>query len=119
MSSSTPKGPYKLITVNDAPERAKKVIGRVVDDLKDQYTIDYLANCISKDEVELKVKEYKPDILFCASMWTIEESTEMQEIAKSIVPDIKTYAIPYGLQVKEGPDAIVEHLKEQIPLLLG
>lgn len=51
-------------------------------------------------------------------MWTIEDSTEMREIAKSIIPDIKTHAIPYGLQVNEGPDAIVEHLKEQIPLLL-
>ena len=51
-------------------------------------------------------------------MWTAEESTEMREIAKSIVPNIKTYAIPYGLQVEKGPDAIVEHLKEQIPLLL-
>jgi len=52
-------------------------------------------------------------------MWTIEESTEMREIAKSIITDIKTYAIPHGLQVNEGPDAIVEHLKQQIPLLLG
>ena len=51
-------------------------------------------------------------------MWTIEESREMREIAKSIIPEIKTYAIPYGLQVEKGPDAIVDHLKEQIPLLL-
>lgn len=51
-------------------------------------------------------------------MWTAEESTEMREIAKSIIPDIKTYAIPHGLQVDKGPDAIVEHLKEQIPILL-
>lgn len=51
-------------------------------------------------------------------MWTPEESTEMQAIARSIVPNIKTYAIPQGLQVKEGPDAIVAHLKEKIPPLL-
>ena len=51
-------------------------------------------------------------------MWTPEESKEMQAIARSIVPDIKTHAIPQGLQVKEGPDAIVKHLTEQIPLLL-
>lgn len=43
----------------------------------------------------------------------------MREIARSIIPDIKTYAIPHGLQVEKGPSAIVEHLKEQIPLLLG
>lgn len=42
----------------------------------------------------------------------------MQAISRSIVPDIKTYAIPFGLQVELGPDAIVAHLKEQIPILL-
>ncbi|EXK27050.1 hypothetical protein FOMG_16488 [Fusarium oxysporum f. sp. melonis 26406] len=119
MASAGPKGPYRLVTVNNAPERAKRLIGRVVEDLKDQYTIEYVANCTIKAEVEPTVRELPPDVLFCASMWTIEESTEMREIAKSIVPDIKTYAILHGLQVKEGPDAIVEHLKEQIPLLLG
>ncbi|EWY79608.1 hypothetical protein FOYG_17243 [Fusarium oxysporum NRRL 32931] len=118
MALVSPKGPYRLVTVNNAPERAKRLIGRVVNDLKDQYIIEYVANCINKEEVEPKVKEFRPHLLFCASMWTIEDSTEMREIAKSIVPNIKTHAIPYGLQVNEGPDAIVEHLKEQIPLLL-
>lgn len=42
-----PKGPFKLVTVNNAPERAKVVIGRVVEALKDEYTIDHVANCIS------------------------------------------------------------------------
>lgn len=42
----------------------------------------------------------------------------MRELAKSLVPGIKTYAIPHGLQVDKGPDAIVEHLKEQFPKLL-
>jgi hypothetical protein len=51
-------------------------------------------------------------------MWTPEESTAMQDIARSIMPEIKTYAIPEGLQVQGGPDAVVEHLKAQIPLLL-
>jgi hypothetical protein len=46
MSSATPKGPYRLVTVNNAPERAKRVIGQVVEELKDRYTIDYVANCI-------------------------------------------------------------------------
>jgi hypothetical protein len=119
MSAATPKGPYRLVTVNNAPERAKRLIGQVVEELKDRYTIDYVANCIGKEEVEAKVTEFRPDVLFCASMWTVEESNEMRAIAKSIVPDIKTHAIPQGLQVNEGPQAIVEHLKEQIPLLLG
>jgi hypothetical protein len=42
-----PKGPYKLCTVNKAPERAKRLIGRMVEDLKDEYQIEYLENVTS------------------------------------------------------------------------
>lgn len=35
---------YKLVTVNKVPARAKILIGRVVEDVKDVYTIDYVAN---------------------------------------------------------------------------
>ncbi|KAK5221265.1 hypothetical protein LTR96_005174 [Exophiala xenobiotica] len=115
----SPKGPYKLVTVNTAPERAKRLIGRVVEALKDQYTIQHMANCETIDAVEPTVKEIKPDVLFCASMWTPEESARIQQIAKDNVPGIKTHAIPQGLQVEKGPDAVVEYLKEQIPGLLG
>jgi hypothetical protein len=52
-------------------------------------------------------------------MWTPEQSAEIQFIAIEIVPDITTHAIPEGLQVQNGPDAVVEYLKQQIPLLLG
>lgn len=52
-------------------------------------------------------------------MWTAEQSTGIIETGKRIKPNIITYAIPYGLQVAGGPNAIVEHLKEQIPKLLG
>lgn len=43
-----PKGPFKLVTVNTAPERAKILVSRVVEALKDDYTIEYVANCVSK-----------------------------------------------------------------------
>ncbi|OAP59218.1 hypothetical protein AYL99_06516 [Fonsecaea erecta] len=115
----SPKGPYRLVTVNKVPERAKRLIGRVTEELKDQYTIQHLANCESIDEVEGTVKELQPDVLFCASMWTPEESSRIQQIARSIVPDIKTHAIPEGLQVQKGPDGVVEYLKENIPRILG
>jgi hypothetical protein len=39
-----PKGPYKLCTVNKVPARAKVLIGRVVEDVRDSYTIEYVAN---------------------------------------------------------------------------
>jgi len=38
------KGPYKLCTVNKVPARAKILIARVVEDVKEEYTIQYLAN---------------------------------------------------------------------------
>jgi hypothetical protein len=55
---------------------------------------------------------------FCASMWTSEQATQIQVIAQKARPGIKTYAIPHGLQVEKGPDAIVEHLVENVPKLL-
>ena len=42
-----PKGPYKLCTVNTAPERAKRLVGRVVEDVKEDYTILHVENAES------------------------------------------------------------------------
>jgi len=86
------------------------------------------------DEVIPKVTEHKPDVLvrhlthklwykslmrqFSASMWSPEEAKQIHDMAKSIVPDIKLHAIPTGLQVERGPDAIVEYLVEKVPPLL-
>ena len=39
-----PKGPFKLVTVNTAPERAARLIGRMAEALKDQYRIQHVAN---------------------------------------------------------------------------
>lgn len=39
---------WRLVTVNTAPERAKRLIGRVAEDLKDQYTILHVANADCK-----------------------------------------------------------------------
>jgi hypothetical protein len=52
----SPKGPYKLVTVNTAPERAKRLIGRVVEALKDQYTIQHVANCESKSSSSVQTE---------------------------------------------------------------
>ncbi|KAK2768315.1 hypothetical protein FQN54_000168 [Arachnomyces sp. PD_36] len=122
MSSVTategPKGSFKLVTVNTAPERAFRLIGRVIEALKERYTIMHVANCDEISEVESKVKEFQPDVLCCASMWTPQEAAEIQSVAKECRPGLGTYAIPQGLQVEKGPDAIVEHLVEKLPVLL-
>ncbi|RJE22755.1 hypothetical protein PHISCL_04900 [Aspergillus sclerotialis] len=115
---ASPKGPFRLVTVNKAPERAKRLIGRVSDILKDRYIIIHEANCEKIEEVGPKVKELMPDVLFSASMWTDEEAQQIHSTAKLIKPDIKLHAIPTGLQVERGPDAIVEYLCEKVPPLL-
>lgn len=43
-----PKGLYKLVMVNTASDRAKRLNGRVVEDLKEECTIQHMANCESK-----------------------------------------------------------------------
>jgi len=46
--STNPKGPYTLVTVNNAPERAQRLVGRVVETVKDRYVIKHVANAESK-----------------------------------------------------------------------
>lgn len=44
---ATRKGPFRLVTVNTAPERAKRLIGRLIDALKEDYDITHVDNCES------------------------------------------------------------------------
>lgn len=48
LSMAYPKGPYRLVTVNTAPERAHKLVGKFVESVKDQYIIEHVQNCESK-----------------------------------------------------------------------
>ncbi|CAK7207029.1 hypothetical protein SEUCBS139899_009837 [Sporothrix eucalyptigena] len=110
---------WRLVTVNTAPERAKRLIGRMIEALKDRYDIKHVDNCENLDEVVHKMTQHKPNVIFCASMWTPEQAAGVFATAKSIVPDIKTHAIPTGLQVQNGPDAVVEYLIVEVPKLLS
>jgi hypothetical protein len=51
-------------------------------------------------------------------MWSSEEAAIIRAVAKKERPGIKTHAIPQGLQVERGPDAIVDYLLEVVPSLL-
>ncbi|PSK60216.1 hypothetical protein B9Z65_1114 [Elsinoe australis] len=114
-----PLGPYKLVTVNNAPERAKRLCGRVIEDVKDKYTIIHAGNADSPEQVRAVVEEHKPDVLFTASMWTPEQSQTIIAEANSIVgPQLKTLSLPPGLQVERGPDAVVDYIKEKLPGLI-
>ncbi|KAH9832570.1 uncharacterized protein C8Q71DRAFT_259353 [Rhodofomes roseus] len=109
---------YKLMTVNTVPERAKRIIGRIVEDVKDRWTIQYVVNAERIEEVLPTLERERPDIMFVASMWTPEEQQELVLIAEQTIPGIKTFKIPSGLQVEKGPDAIVDFIKENLPSIL-
>jgi uncharacterized heparinase superfamily protein len=47
-------------------------------------------------------------------MWSPEESLGARKAALEAKPDIKTYALPQGLQVSRGPDAVVELIVENL-----
>ncbi|WWC90306.1 uncharacterized protein L201_005239 [Kwoniella dendrophila CBS 6074] len=114
MSSSA--APVNLVSVNTAPDRAKKVIGAVIENVKDKYNIVHAGNTTTIEGVKplLESIQPPPGILFCASMWTPEQQEEIQTIARETIPGIKTHGIPTGLQVQVGPDGIVKYLMERI-----
>jgi hypothetical protein len=47
-------------------------------------------------------------------MWTPEQSDAVLSRAREINPDVKTLALPQGLQVERGPDAVVEYIVEKL-----
>ncbi|TXT07432.1 hypothetical protein VHUM_03152 [Vanrija humicola] len=113
---STPSAPINLVSVNTVPERAKKVLGRVIDTVKDKYTIVHAGNSETIEGVKplLLSIQPPPGILVCPSQWTPEQQEEIQKIARDTIPGIKTHAVPTGLQVKIGPDGIYEYIIERI-----
>ena len=77
------------------------------------------SRCLGKSRFPCRNAVRRIDIFkFAASMWTSEQSREIETIARTIIPDIKFHAIPYGLQVAEGPEAIVGYLTDRVPTLL-
>ncbi|KAK1926853.1 hypothetical protein DB88DRAFT_475833 [Papiliotrema laurentii] len=113
--------PINLVSVNTVPERAKKVIGQVIDNVKDRYVIVHAGNSETIEGVKplLLSVQPPPGILFCASMWTPEQQEEIQRIARETIPGIKTHGIPTGLQVQVGPEGIVDYLTERIDGILA
>ncbi|KAL1587604.1 hypothetical protein WHR41_03671 [Cladosporium halotolerans] len=115
---SPPKGPYTLLTVNNAPERATRLVSRVVETVKEQYTIRHVANAESPEAAPALLEQHKPDIVFTASMWSPSQSASVMSAARAINPAVKTLALPQGLQVERGPDAVVEFIVGELPGLI-
>lgn len=81
------------------------------------------------EEVETTVQKIQPDVLvrgiacfrrlghancsiekFCAFMWTLDESAFIIQTAETIVPGIKTHALPQGFQAERVVSYLLEHL---------
>ncbi|KAK8870092.1 hypothetical protein IAR55_000662 [Kwoniella newhampshirensis] len=121
MSSSSNKDPVNLISVNTFPDRANKVIGSVIEVVKDKYTIVHAGNSTTIEGVRslLESTQPPPGILFAASMWTPEQQAEIQQIAKDTIPEIKTHAIPSGLQQQVGVEGVIRYLVERIDEIMA
>ena len=48
-------------------------------------------------------------------MWTPAESAEIKSIAREIMPGLRCYVVPQGMQVEKGPEATIAHVKSQLP----
>jgi uncharacterized heparinase superfamily protein len=58
-------------------------------------------------------------IQLTASMWSPEQAKEIHATARDIMgAKLKIMALPQGLQVERGPDAVVEYLVEQLPAMI-
>jgi hypothetical protein len=57
------RGPFTLVTVNTAPDRAKRLIARMIEGLGDRYDITHVDNCSSIDQVAAKVRQCQPNLL--------------------------------------------------------
>ncbi|KAH8758396.1 hypothetical protein F5883DRAFT_566156 [Diaporthe sp. PMI_573] len=113
-----PAGPFRLVTVNSSAERAKKLCGRLCEEMRATHHIDHVANTTSIEGVRAMVEEHKPNLMFTASMWTPEEAAQAISIAREIVPDIKVMSLPKGLQVEKGPEGVIEYGKAHLPAIL-
>jgi hypothetical protein len=51
-------------------------------------------------------------------MWTPEQSDSVLSRAREINANVKTLALPQGLQVERGPDAVVEYIVEKLEGLI-
>jgi hypothetical protein len=90
-----PLGPYRLVTVNNAPERAKKLIGRMVEEVKEKYTIIHAGNvdstsCPLSSSLCLNVIRYlHPTLRFavsshlCQNLPSLQISTMSQKQSQS------------------------------------
>ncbi|PMD36516.1 hypothetical protein L207DRAFT_568756 [Hyaloscypha variabilis F] len=100
----TPTQPIYIVSVNNTPEVARHLVAILIEGLKSEYNLVYLANTDKIDGLKplLESLIVVPQVL-----------KEVVELAKTIIPGIKTIEIPPGLNATKGGDAVVDFLKEE------
>ena len=48
-------------------------------------------------------------------MWSPDQSNEIKTIARAVMSELRCYAIPQGLRLEKGSEAVIEHVKSQLP----
>jgi hypothetical protein len=83
---------YRLVTVNTAPERAKRVVGRIISDVKDRYNIIHVANVES--EFPLLIREIDQVLKMGQEIEDVKSTVEHERpnlLASFAVPVIVVY----------------------------
>ena len=52
--TSQSSSPYRLVSLNTSPERAKKVIGGVIENVKEKYSIVHVGNAECKSKISTR-----------------------------------------------------------------
>ena len=48
-------------------------------------------------------------------MWSQEQSAEIIRIGREVVPDLRCYVVPQGMQIQYGPEYTVQHVISKLP----
>lgn len=113
-SSAASNNILKLVSVNNAPDRARELIGRVIETFRTEHQIVHAANVERLDAARTVLEAVRPDLVFTASMWTPEESARCMVEARRVNPAVKTVVLPTGLRVEKGNDGVVEWIVEHL-----
>ncbi|KAH7418243.1 hypothetical protein BKA64DRAFT_194332 [Cadophora sp. MPI-SDFR-AT-0126] len=107
--------PIYIVSVNNTPQRAKELVAILVDELRLEYNLVHVANTDTIFGVKAMLESLVvvPQALICSSQWSVIQQIEVQKLAQTLIPGLKTVAIPPGLNALKGGDAVVGFLKEQ------
>ncbi|KAH8793906.1 hypothetical protein BGZ57DRAFT_921301 [Hyaloscypha finlandica] len=75
--------PIYIVSINNTPEVAKKLVATLIQDLATQYNLVHVANTDRIDSLKplLDSLVVVPQVLICSSQWTSTQQKEVLELA--------------------------------------